>query len=206
MPLFYGNKDRMQTRVQLIDAKDHNGNRLPNSKAFDLLKTALKIQSNNTQVVIMPPLSSHQTFKLINRLNNATTLGCGRKSHKVTREHLNQNNNVIMNIGNVDMKPRTPKEHKIVKNLCDIAVDRKISINERNLKIQLLVSKLNTVLSKRIDRNKYSAFNTIKLYNMKSQSIDRIDRNFEYFSANTTKTIGNAKGKLLRFGTDSEYK
>lgn len=44
MPLFYGDKNRMQARVQLIDAKDHNGIRLPNNKAFTLLKIALRMQ------------------------------------------------------------------------------------------------------------------------------------------------------------------
>lgn len=154
----------------------------------------------------MPPLSSHQTYKLINHLNNATTLAYGKTSHKVSRQYLNQNNNMIMDIDNVDLKPKSKNEHKIVRELWDTAVDNKISASERNLKVQLLVSKLNTVLTKRLDRSKYFAFSMIKTHNIKSLSMERYDRNFDHLSANTTNITGNAKDKLFRFGTDSEFK
>ena len=111
-----------------------------------------------------------------------------------------------MDIDNVDLKPKSKNEHKIVRELWDTAVDNKISASERNLKVQLLVSKLNTVLTKRLDRSKYFAFSMIKTHNIKSSSMERYDRNFDHLSANTTNITGNAKDKLFRFGTDSEFK
>ena len=46
----------------------------------------------------------------------------------------------------------------------------------------------------------------IKTHNIKSSSMERYDRNFDHLSANTTNVTGNAKDKLFRFGTDSEFK
>lgn len=202
MPLFYGDGKKMQTRVQLIDARDSNGNRLPKAQSYKLLKAALRMQKTDVQIVIMPPMSSHQTFNLINSLNNATTLAYGKTSHKVTREYTENNDNLIMTVGHVDLKPRSPRERQMVDDLCSTVNNHQLSNKERELRIKLLVSKLNSVISKRIERTKVSAFHEIKVHSVKSQSLERYD----LFSPNTTNLTGAAKDKLLRMGTDSEFK
>lgn len=71
------------------------------------------MQRTNTQMVIMPPLSSHQTFNLINSLSEATTLASGKMSHKVTRHHMN----TVKGVDNHDLKPKSPRERAIVNDL-----------------------------------------------------------------------------------------
>lgn len=117
MPLFYGNSNKMQTRVQLIDARDSQGNRLPKKESFELLRTVLKMQRSDLQMVVMPPMSSHETYKMINSLNNATTLAYGKTSHKVTRQYLDKNDSMIMGASNIDLRPQTKEERQTVNKL-----------------------------------------------------------------------------------------
>lgn len=85
-------------------------------------------------------------------------------------------------------------------------MNSKLNSKEKNLKIQLLVSKLNSVISKRLERTKFAALNEIKVHCVKSRSLDRLDKNFDIFSMNTTNNTGHNKEKLMRLGTDSEFK
>lgn len=77
---------------------------------------------------------------------------------------------------------------------------------ERELKVQLLVSKLNSVISKRLERTKYAALNEIRVHGLKSHSIDRFERDLEFYNTNSTNATGTVKDKLLRFGTGSDVK
>jgi hypothetical protein len=164
------------------------------------------MQNTNTQMVIMPPLSSHDRFNMINKLNKATTLASGKMSHKVTRKVLDSRTNMITGVDNFDLRPKSPRERKIVKQLCNTVGNSKMDTKERDLRVQLLVSKLNSVISKRLERTKYSAFNQVRVHSVKSHSVDRFEKDLEFFSTNTTNATGTAKDQLLRFGTGSDFK
>jgi hypothetical protein len=81
---FFNHEKKMQTRVQLIDARDSNGNKLPKRESLKLLKTALRSQDGNIEYILMPNLRKGEAEFFLENLKYATTLACGRTSHKVT--------------------------------------------------------------------------------------------------------------------------
>ena len=85
-------------------------------------------------------------------------------------------------------------------------VNANLEMKESRLKAQLLFSKLNGVVSKRLERTKYAAFNEIKLQCIKAQTMERSGKQNEIISDNTTNITGTIRDKLLRFGTDSDFR
>jgi len=73
LPLF-NDERKMQTRVQLIDAKDASGNLLSEREASRLLELALKPQEAVFEFVVMPQLTKEESAKLLENLKYSTTL------------------------------------------------------------------------------------------------------------------------------------
>jgi hypothetical protein len=76
-----------------------------------------------------------------------------------------------------------------------------ITCKENNLKARLLMSKLNAVFSKRLERQKNNAFNQIKLNTVKLLSIERSAGEY----ANSYISSGFKNDKLMR-GTTSDFR
>ena len=74
LPFFNQEKKKMQTRVQLIDARDSNGNKLPRRESLKLLKTALRSQDSNIEYILMPNLRKGEAEFFLENLKYATTL------------------------------------------------------------------------------------------------------------------------------------
>lgn len=142
----------------------------------------------------------------------------------MTRRYLrNTTRDVIVDLSdiNVDQLPeltnvakglkaltKLVRKHKqiVINELYNNMVNANLEVKENRLKAQLLFSKLNGVISKRLERTKYAAFNEIKLNCIKVQSMERSGKHNEIFSNNTTNVTGTMRDKLLRFGTDSDFK
>ena len=209
----------MQTRVQLIDAKDSRGIKLGKIESFKLLELALKAQGSQFEFIVMPPMTEEETKKILVNLKHSTTLAYGKTSHKVTRQHLR--NNTLVDASDIAV-PEDSKYSPIAKGLKILTrmfrKQQKIVINElynnmawlnlesneRKLKIQLFLSKLNSVVTKKIDMVKYSCFNEIKLSSLQNRSINRSGKEYEHWFSNSSR--GYNKERIERKGTDSELR
>lgn len=74
LPLFADDKNKMQTRIQLIDARDSRGNKLPRRESLRLLQSALRNQASTVDVVLMPDMSKNEADLMLENLKYATTL------------------------------------------------------------------------------------------------------------------------------------
>lgn len=74
LPLFTGDKNKMQTRIQLIDARDSRGNKLPRRESLKLLRSALRTQESAVDVVLMPDMTKQEADAMLENLKYATTL------------------------------------------------------------------------------------------------------------------------------------
>lgn len=74
LPLFADDKNKMQTRIQLIDARDSRGNKLPRRESLRLLQSALRNQASTVDVVLMPDMSKNEADLMLQNLKYATTL------------------------------------------------------------------------------------------------------------------------------------
>ena len=194
LPLFTESKEKMQTRVQLIDAKDWNGNTLGRIESFKLLELALRAQGTQFEYIVMPPMTNEEVKKILDNLKNSTTLAYGKTSHKVTRKHLR--NDTIVDASDIII----PQDGKFVNYAKGLKIltrmfrkQKKIVINElynhmswlnlenneRNLKMQLFLSKLNSVISKKVDIIKLACFNEIKLNFLQNRSINRTGKDYD---------------------------
>jgi hypothetical protein len=74
LPLFSGDKKKIQSRIQLIDAIDSNGNKLTKGQSIKLLKNAIKSQNSDVDVILMPTMGQNETDFMVKNLKRATTL------------------------------------------------------------------------------------------------------------------------------------
>jgi hypothetical protein len=229
MPFFNDNTNKMQTRVQLIDAKDSRGNKLPNREAMMLLKTALRSQDAGIDHILMPSMSIKETDFILSNLKNATTLACGRTSHKVTRKYLRQIKGDVMvdvsdiEIGNQpELKPTAKalkiltrifrkQKQRVVNSLYNNVVNSNSEVKEKELKAQLLFTKLKSVFRQRTEQTKIFAFNKIKMQSVRVSSEEASRRKHmyvmnEYANPNISNHAKSEKNKIDRQGTDSYFK
>lgn len=131
LPLFTESKAKMQTRVQLIDAKDSRGIKLGKIESFKLLELALKAQGSQFEFIVMPPMTEEETKKILVNLKHSTTLAYGKTSHKVTRQHLR--NSTLVDASDIAV-PEDSKYSPIAKGLKILTrmfrKQQKIVINE----------------------------------------------------------------------------
>lgn len=220
LPLFHGGKKKMQTRIQLIDAVDSNGNKLSKRQSMRLLRNAIKSQSSDVDVMLMPTMEQSETDFMVKNLKRATTLACGRTSHKVSRKYYKDTSkDIIVNVSDIDinnceeLKPiakglkiltKLVRKHKkiVINKMYNNLVNSHITDKENNLKAQLLLSKLNAILSKRLERQKNNAFNQMKIHTVQSLSIERSTGE----NANSNISSGSKNYKLNRIGTTSDFR
>ena len=104
----------------------------------------------------------------------------------------------------------TKLERKQKKIVINELYNHKVSVNlenkERKLKLQLLLSKLNSVISKKIDLIKFSSFNEIKLHCIKQIGISKSSKEVgNLFSIqDTSKNI--TRNRQEGCGTDVDFK
>lgn len=131
LPLFTDSKAKMQTRVQLIDAKDSRGNKLGMRESFRLLELALKAQGSQFEFIVMPPMSAAEIKKILENLKHSTTLAYGKTSHKVTRQQLR--NDTLVDASDI-VVPEDSKHYPIAKGLKILTKmfrkQQKVAVNE----------------------------------------------------------------------------
>ena len=206
----------MQTRVQLIDAHDWNGKKLSKRYSSRLLELALKAQGDQFDYVIMPHMTGEEIKRTLENLKYSTTLAYGKTSHKVTRRYLK--NDILVDASDIKI-PETgefrnhAKGFKILTKLTrkqkknalneiySNMVNANLEWNERKLKIQLFLSKLSSVVSKKFDRIKYSWFSDLKLHSMQLKVMHMSGKDWAHWSIqNSSKNLPEG------YKTDSDFK
>lgn len=194
---------------------------LENKYSSRLLELALKAQSSQFDFVIMPHMTKEESENVLENLKYSTTLAYGKTSHKVTRRYLK--NDLWVNASDISvpeagemrnyakgLRILTKLERKQKKIVINELYNHKVSVNlenkERKLKLQLLLSKLNSVISKKIDLIKFSSFNEIKLHCIKQIGISKSSKEVgNLFSIqDTSKNI--TRNRQEGCGTDVDFK
>lgn len=166
-------------------------------------------------------MTEEESKNILENLKFSTTLAYGKTSHKVTRRYLK--NDLCVDASDISVPESgemrnyakglriltklTRKQKKIVINEL---YNHKVSVNlenkERILKIQLFLSKLSSVISKKIDMVKFSSFNDIKLYCIKQRGTSRSSKEVGNLFSIHDSSNNLTRNRHRRYGQDFDFK
>mmetsp|Transcript_12922 Transcript_12922/g.14826 ORF Transcript_12922/g.14826 Transcript_12922/m.14826 type:complete len:429 (-) Transcript_12922:439-1725(-) len=98
------------------------------------------------------------------------------------------------------------REKTAINELYNHMVSSNLDDKERKLKIQLFLSKLTSVISKKLDMVKFVSLNELKMHRSYGSSVNGSGKGYDIVVNNANNSLRMLKGKPERFGTDSYMK